>query len=418
MTSGSGMADINLADIKTIDGVDVAGKRVLVRADLNVPVDDGAVADATRIERVLPTIKSLTKAGAKVVLMSHFGRPKGERSPETSLKPVAAKLAELLRTDVQFFDDCVGPEIEAGVASLKDGDVALLENLRYHAGETKNDIGFAKQLAALGDVYVDDAFSCAHRAHASVEAIAHLMPAYAGMAMMAEINALSAALEDPKRPVMAVVGGAKVSTKIEVLTNLAQRMDMIVVGGGMANTFLFADGVDVGKSLCEPDFVQTVKEIAEKAKISGCAIVLPVDVVVADSLAEGVETCVCGVDEIPPDTLALDQGPASVAMLKDKLKEAQTILWNGPLGAFEITPFGTATFALAQAAADRSKAGTLVSVAGGGDTVRALNMAGAADKFTYISTAGGAFLEWLAGKQLPGVVVLAGDTNPKQSAVA
>lgn len=418
MTSGSGMADINLANIKTIDGVDVAGKRVLVRADLNVPVDDGAVADATRIERVLPTIKSLTKAGAKVVLMSHFGRPKGERSPETSLKPVAAKLAELLRTDVQFFDDCVGPEIEAGVASLKDGDVALLENLRYHAGETKNDIGFAKQLAALGDVYVDDAFSCAHRAHASVEAIAHLMPAYAGMAMMAEINALSAALEDPKRPVMAVVGGAKVSTKIEVLTNLAQRMDMIVVGGGMANTFLFADGVDVGKSLCEPDFVQTVKEIAEKAKISGCAIVLPVDVVVADSLAEGVETSVCGVDEIPPDTLALDQGPASVAMLKDKLKEAQTILWNGPLGAFEITPFGTATFALAQAAADRSKAGTLVSVAGGGDTVRALNMAGAADKFTYISTAGGAFLEWLAGKQLPGVVVLAGDTNPKQSAVA
>ncbi|MGD8422197.1 MAG: phosphoglycerate kinase, partial [Methyloceanibacter sp.] len=290
MTSGSGMADINLANIKTIDGVDVAGKRILVRADLNVPVDDGAVADATRIERVLPTIKSLTKAGAKVVLMSHFGRPKGERSPETSLKPVAAKLAELLRTDVQFFDDCVGPEIEAGVALLKDGDVALLENLRYHAGETKNDIGFAKQLAALGDIYVDDAFSCAHRAHASVEAIAHLMPAYAGMAMMAEINALSAALEDPKRPVMAVVGGAKVSTKIEVLTNLAQRMDMIVVGGGMANTFLFADGVDVGKSLCEPDFVQTVKEIAEKAKISGCEIVLPVDVVVADSLAEGVET--------------------------------------------------------------------------------------------------------------------------------
>ena len=418
MTSGSGMADINLANIKTIDGVDVAGKRILVRADLNVPVDDGAVADATRIERVLPTIKSLTKAGAKVVLMSHFGRPKGERSPETSLKPVAAKLAELLRTDVQFFDDCVGPEIEAGVALLKDGDVALLENLRYHAGETKNDTGFAKQLAALGDIYVDDAFSCAHRAHASVEAIAHLMPAYAGMAMMAEINALSAALEDPKRPVMAVVGGAKVSTKIEVLTNLAQRMDMIVVGGGMANTFLFADGVDVGKSLCEPDFVQTVKEIAEKAKISGCEIVLPVDVVVADSLAEGVETSVCGVDEIPPDALALDQGPASVAMLKDKLKEVQTILWNGPLGAFEITPFGTATFALAQAAADRSKAGTLVSVAGGGDTVRALNMAGAADNFTYISTAGGAFLEWLAGKQLPGVIVLAGDTNPKQSAVA
>ena len=418
MTSGNGMTDINLANIKTIDGVDVAGKRVLVRADLNVPVEDGAVADATRIERVIPTIKSLAKAGAKVVLMSHFGRPKGERTPETSLEPVAVKLAELLGTDVQFFNDCVGPEVEAGVASLKDGDVALLENLRYHAGETQNDIGFAKQLAALGDIYVDDAFSCAHRAHASVEAIARLMPAYAGMAMMAEINALSAALEDPKRPVMAVVGGTKVSTKLEVLTNLAQRMDMIVVGGGMANTFLFADGVDVGKSLCEPDFVQTVKEITDKAKASGCEIILPVDVVVAGSLAEGVDTSVCGIDEIPRDALALDQGPASVAMLKEKLKEAQTILWNGPLGAFEIAPFGEATFALAQAAAGRSKAGELVSVAGGGDTVRALNMAGAADKFSYISTAGGAFLEWLAGKQLPGVVVLAGDTNPTQSAVA
>ena len=418
MTPGSCMADINLGNIKTIDGVDVAGKRVLVRADLNVPVEDGAVADATRIKRVLPTIKSLAKAGAKVVLMSHFGRPKGERTPETSLKPVAVKLAELLGTDVQFFNDCVGPEVEAGVASLKDGDVALLENLRYHAGETKNDIGFAKQLAALGDIYVDDAFSCAHRAHASVEAIARLMPAYAGMAMMAEINALSAALEDPKRPVMAVVGGTKVSTKIEVLTNLAQRMDMIVVGGGMANTFLFADGVDVGKSLCEPNFVQTVKEITDKAKASGCEIVLPVDVVVAGSFAEGVDTSVCGVAEIPPDALALDQGPASVAMLKEKLKEAQTILWNGPLGAFEIAPFGEATFALAQEAAGRSKAGELVSVAGGGDTVRALNMAGAADRFSYISTAGGAFLEWLAGKQLPGVVILAGDFNPTQSAVA
>ncbi|WP_245409423.1 phosphoglycerate kinase [Methyloceanibacter sp. wino2] len=418
MTSGNGMADIDLASIKTIDGLDVAGKRVLVRADLNVPVEDGAVADATRIERVLPTIEALRKAGAKVVLMSHFGRPKGERSPETSLKPVATKLAELLGADVTFLDDCIGPDVEAGIASLKDGDVVLLENLRYHAGETKNDIGFAKQLAALGDIYVDDAFSCAHRAHASVEAIARLMPAYAGMAMMAEINALSAALENPKRPVMAVVGGAKVSTKIEVLTNLAQRMDMIVVGGGMANTFLFADGIDVGKSLCEPDFVDTVKEITEKAKASGCEIVLPVDVVVAKSLAEDVETSVCGVDEIPDDALALDQGPKSVELLIEKLEGAHTILWNGPLGAFEIAPFGAATFALATEAGARTKAGKLISVAGGGDTVRALNMAGAADNFTYISTAGGAFLEWLAGEQLPGVAVLADCATPPQSAVA
>ena len=418
MTTENGMADIDLAAIKTLDGLDVAGKRVLVRADLNVPVEAGVVADATRIERVLPTIEALRKGGAKVVLMSHFGRPKGERSPETSLKPVAAKLQDLLGTDVLFVHDCVGPEVEAAVAALKDGDLALLENLRYHAGETKNDIGFAKQLAALGDLYVDDAFSCAHRAHASVEAIARLMPAYAGMAMMAEINALSAALEDPQRPVMAVVGGAKVSTKIEVLTNLAQRMDMIVVGGGMANTFLFADGIDVGKSLCEPDFVATVKDITEKAKASGCEIVLPVDVVVATSLAERVKTSVCGVDEIPADAMALDQGPESVAVLKEKLAGTKTILWNGPLGAFEIAPFGEATFALAKEAARRSKDGTLISVAGGGDTVRALNEAGAADDFTYISTAGGAFLEWLAGKTLPGIAVLAGNAAPSHSAVA
>ena len=418
MTTENGMADIDLAAIKTLDGLDVAGKRVLVRADLNVPVEAGVVADATRIERVLPTIEALRKGGAKVVLMSHFGRPKGERSPETSLKPVAAKLQDLLGTDVLFVHDCVGPEVEVAVAALKDGDLALLENLRYHAGETKNDIGFAKQLAALGDLYVDDAFSCAHRAHASVEAIARLMPAYAGMAMMAEINALSAALEDPQRPVMAVVGGAKVSTKIEVLTNLAQRMDMIVVGGGMANTFLFADGIDVGKSLCEPDFVATVKDITEKAKASGCEIVLPVDVVVATSLAERVKTSVCGVDEIPADAMALDQGPESVAVLKEKLAGTKTILWNGPLGAFEIAPFGEATFALAKEAARRSKDGTLISVAGGGDTVRALNEAGAADDFTYISTAGGAFLEWLAGKTLPGIAVLAGNAAPSHSAVA
>lgn len=417
MSSAKGMGDIDLTTIKTIDGLDVSGKRVLVRADLNVPVEAGAVADATRIERVLPTITALRDGGAKIILMSHFGRPKGERTPETSLKPVAVKLEEMLGTKVVFLDDCIGPQVEAGVASLGDGDVGLLENLRYHKGETANDAAFAKQLAALGDIYVDDAFSCAHRAHASVEAIAHLMPAYAGRAMIAEINALKAALEDPKRPVMAVVGGAKVSTKIEVLTNLAKRMDMIVVGGAMANTFLYADGIDVGNSLCEPGFVSTVKEITEMAKTSGCEIVLPVDVVVADALAENVESRVCGATEIPSGMLALDQGPRSVEMLKEKLGKTETLLWNGPLGAFEIAPFGEATTALAREAAQRSKMGALISVAGGGDTVRALNMAGAADDFTYISTAGGAFLEWLAGKQLPGVAVLA-KGQAEQTAVA
>jgi len=417
VSSAKGMGDIDLTTIKTIDGLDVSGKRVLVRADLNVPVEAGAVADATRIERVLPTITALRDGGAKIILMSHFGRPKGERTPETSLKPVAVKLEEMLGTKVVFLDDCIGPQVEAGVASLGDGDVGLLENLRYHKGETANDAAFAKQLAALGDIYVDDAFSCAHRAHASVEAIAHLMPAYAGRAMIAEINALKAALEDPKRPVMAVVGGAKVSTKIEVLTNLAKRMDMIVVGGAMANTFLYADGIDVGNSLCEPGFVSTVKEITEMAKTSGCEIVLPVDVVVADALAENVESRVCGATEIPSGMLALDQGPRSVEMLKEKLGKTETLLWNGPLGAFEIAPFGEATTALAREAAQRSKMGALISVAGGGDTVRALNMAGAADDFTYISTAGGAFLEWLAGKQLPGVAVLA-KGQAEQTAVA
>ncbi len=417
MSSAKGMGDIDLTTIKTIDGLDVSGKRVLVRADLNVPVEAGAVADATRIERVLPTITALRDGGAKIILMSHFGRPKGERTPETSLKPVAVKLEEMLGTKVVFLDDCIGPQVEAGVASLGDGDVGLLENLRYHKGETANDAAFAKQLAALGDIYVDDAFSCAHRAHASVEAIAHLMPAYAGRAMIAEINALKAALEDPKRPVMAVVGGAKVSTKIEVLTNLAKRMDMIVVGGAMANTFLYADGIDVGNSLCEPGFVSTVKEITEMAKTSGCEIVLPVDVVVADALAENVESRVCGATEIPSGMLALDQGPRSVEMLKEKLGKTETLLWNGPLGAFEIAPFGEATTALAREAAQRSKTGALISVAGGGDTVRALNMAGVADDFTYISTAGGAFLEWLAGKQLPGVAVLA-KGQAEQTAVA
>ena len=417
MSDDAGMGGVDLSRIKTIDGLDVKGKRVLMRADLNVPVENGHVADATRIERVLPTIEALRSGGAKLVIMSHFGRPKGERSPETSLKPVAAKLQEMLGTRVSFLDDCVGPDVEAGVNALKDGDVALLENLRYHKGETANDAGFAKQLAALGDIYVDDAFSCAHRAHASVEAITHLLPSYAGKSMMAEIEALASALHNPKRPVMAIVGGAKVSTKIDVLTNLVQRMNVVVVGGGMANTFLYAQGVDIGNSLCEPDLEDIALDIIDKAKVSGCEIMLPVDQVVAKELAPGAETVVCDTGTVPAGMMILDVGPKSIARLKEKLGEMATLLWNGPLGAFEITPFGEGTFALAREAGRLSKDGKLITIAGGGDTVRALNTTGAAPDFTYISTAGGAFLEWLAGEQLPGVVALAGG-DTKHSAVA
>jgi len=401
------MKTIDFTSIKTLDGLDVKGKRILVRADLNVPVENGHVADATRINRVLPTINALRENGAKVIVLSHLGRPKGERSPETSLRPVAAKLQELLGAPVRFFDDCIGPEVKSGLESLEDGDVAMLENLRYHKGETANDMDFAKELAALGDIYVDDAFSSAHRAHASVEAIAHLMPSYAGLLMMAEIDAVGRAIEDPKHPVMAIVGGAKVSTKIDVLANLVTRMDVVVVGGGMANTFLHAQGVNVGNSLYEPDFVETVKEVAAKAKASGCEIVLPVDEVIAKELAPGVETRVCDVDAIPSDMMVLDQGPKSIERLKQRLREMKTLLWNGPLGAFEIEPFGKGTLALAHEAGKLSREGKLISVAGGGDTVRALNMAGVAQDFTYVSTAGGAFLEWLAGRQLPAVAALA-----------
>jgi len=401
------MKTIDFSSIKTLDGLDVKDKRVLVRADLNVPVENGHVADATRIQRVLPTINALRENGAKVIVMSHLGRPKGERSPETSLRPVAAKLQELLGAPVRFFDDCVGPEVKSGLESLKDGDVAMLENLRYHKGETANDMDFAKELAALGDIYVDDAFSSAHRAHASVEAIAHLMPAYAGLLMMAEIDAVGRAIEDPKRPVMAVVGGAKVSTKIDVLANLVTCMDLVVVGGGMANTFLHAQGVNVGNSLYEPDFVDTVKEVAAKAKESGCEIVLPIDEVVAKEFAPGTEWKVCDVSAIPSDMMVLDQGSKSIERLKERLREMKTLLWNGPLGAFEIEPFGKGTLALAHEAGKLSREGKLISVAGGGDTIRALNMAGVAQDFTYVSTAGGAFLEWLAGRQLPAVAALA-----------
>jgi len=412
------MADVDLSSIKTIDDLDVEGKRVLVRVDINVPIENGDVADDTRIKRVLPTIAKLKQGGAKVILLSHLGRPTGERSPETSLRPVAKRVEELLNGGpVLFLDDCVGPEVENGLKSLGNGDVAMLENLRYHEGEKANDMGFAKQLAALGDIYVDDAFSSAHRAHASVEAIAHLMPAYAGKLMMAEISALSIALADPKRPVMAIVGGAKVSTKIDVLKNLATCMDVLVVGGGMANTLLNAQGVNVGNSLYEPDFVETVKEVLASAKKAGCEIFLPVDEVVANELAPGTEWKVCGVNDIPSDMMVLDQGPKSIERLKEKLGEMQTLLWNGPLGAFEVAPFGKGTLALAEESGRLSKEGKLVSIAGGGDTVRALNMVGATPDFTYVSTAGGAFLEWLAGRQLPAVMALASQASPARAAV-
>ncbi len=418
MSSQPSMADIDLSSIKTIDDLDVEGKRVLVRVDLNVPIENGDVADDTRIKRVLPTIAKLKQGGAKVILMSHLGRPKGERSPETSLRPVAKRVEELLNGGpVLFLDDCVGPDVENGLKSLGNGDVAMLENLRYHEGEKANDVGFAKQLAALGDIYVDDAFSSAHRAHASVEAIAHLMPAYAGKLMMAEISALSIALADPKRPVMAIVGGAKVSTKIDVLKNLATCMDVLVVGGGMANTLLNAQGVNVGNSLYEPDFVETVKEVLASAKKAGCEIFLPVDEVVANELAPGTEWKVCGVNDIPSHMMVLDQGPESIECLKTRLGDMKTLLWNGPLGAFEVAPFGKGTLALAEEAGRLSKEGKLVSIAGGGDTVRALNMVGATPDFTYVSTAGGAFLEWLAGRQLPAVMALANQASPATAAV-
>jgi len=406
---GKGSAGgLDLSRVRSIDGVDVHGKRVLVRVDFNVPIEGGAVADPTRITRVLPTIAKLAREGAKVIVLSHLGRPKGVISPETSLRPVAQKMKELMPgTTVRFVGDCIGEEAKRGLGALNPGDVAVLENLRFYPGEEKNDPGFAKRLAAHGDLYVDDAFSSAHRAHASIEAIADFLPAYAGLLMMADITALGEALENPERPVMAIVGGAKVSTKIEVLTNLVTRMDVLVVGGGMANTFLLAQGIEIGASFCEPDFVATAKDIMARAERSSCEIVLPSDVDVAKALKEGVDWQVCPVGKVPADGMILDFGPESVADMKRRLASVRTVLWNGPLGAFETAPFGEATFAIAREVARLTKDGKLVSVAGGGDTVRALNEAHAADDFSYVSTAGGAFLEWLGGHELPAVLALA-----------
>ena len=398
--------------MKSIASADVAGKRVLVRADLNVPIRDGKITDSTRIERFLPTVKDLLERGAKVIVMSHFSRPKGKVVPEMTLLPVATKLAHMLKdrqilnAKVRFAENCIGPAAQTAVDKLENGQVALLENLRFHEGEEANDESFAKELAKLGDLYVNDAFSCSHRAHASTHAIAWALPAYVGPSMKAELDALSAALDDPKRPTCAVVGGAKVSTKIPVLTNLARKMDMLIIGGGMANTFLHAQGVAIGKSLCEPDFADEVHKINAAAAESGCKILLPIDVVVADEFKEGAHNVTCDLDAVAEEGMILDAGPKTVEMYKEHLQSCKTVLWNGPLGAFEIKPFDVGTFELAREAARLSRENGLISVAGGGDTVAALNDAGVSADFTYISTAGGAFLEWLEGRELPGVVAL------------
>jgi phosphoglycerate kinase len=395
-----------MPEFRTLDDGDFAGKRVLLRVDLNVPVKDGKVTDATRIERVAPTIRELSENGAKVILLAHFGRPKDGPDPSLSLNPVAEAVEGVLGRPVAFAGDCIGEPAEKAVDAMGNGDVLLLENTRFHKGEEKNDPDFTRSLAENGDVYVNDAFSAAHRAHASTEGLAHLLPAYAGRAMQEELEALEKGLGNPARPVVAIVGGAKVSTKIDLLMNLTHKVDALVVGGGMANTFLAARGVEVGKSLCEHDLAETAKRIMIEAAEAGCAMILPTDAVVAKEFKAGAASETVAVDKVPADAMILDAGPMTVEAVNQWIDRAATIVWNGPLGAFEIEPFDKATVEAARHAAERTKEGRLVSVAGGGDTVAALNHAGVADDFTYVSTAGGAFLEWMEGKALPGVEVL------------
>ena len=392
-----------MSRFRTLDEANLAGKRVLCRLDLNVPIADGKVTDATRIERVIPTLREIMDKGGGLIILAHFDRPKGKVVPEMSLQPVAAALEQHLGRPVRFvFTDWrEKPEVE-----VKPGECVLMENTRYHPGEENNGAAFAKMLGSLGDLYVNDAFSASHRAHSSTEGIAHVIPAFAGRAMQAELKALQATLETPQRPVVAIVGGAKVSTKLDLLGNLMQKVDALVIGGAMANTFLLAQGYGVGKSLAEADLVETARKILESAKTSQCAIILPVDAIVAREFKAGAESHDYGIEAIPADGMILDIGPLSIERVRSAIDDAHTIVWNGPLGAFEIPPFDTATSAVAKHVAARTKAGKLVSVAGGGDTVAALNHAGAAEDFTYISTAGGAFLEWLEGKPLPGVKAL------------
>lgn len=391
---------------KTLDDIDMDGKSVLVRVDLNVPMENGAVTDTTRIERIVPTVNDIIEGGGRPILMAHFGRPKGKPNPDMSLALIKDTVAQVLGRTVIFAEDCIGGPAKTAVAAQQPGEVILLENTRFHAGEEGNDGLFAASLAALGEVYVNDAFSAAHRAHASTEALARLRPAAAGRLMEAELKALEAALTEPDRPVVAVVGGAKVSTKLDLLGNLVRKVDTLVIGGGMANTFLVAKGLEIGTSLAEHDMADTAREIMARAEEAACEILLPVDIVCATEFAANADNVTVAADACPADRMILDAGPATVEKIAAAFEAAKTVIWNGPLGAFEIAPFDAATMAAAQKAAERTKAGDLVTVAGGGDTVAALNAAGVADDFTYISTAGGAFLEWMEGKTLPGVAAL------------
>jgi phosphoglycerate kinase len=390
---------------KTLDQADVAGKRVLLRADLNVPMRDGLISDLTRVERVGPTIQEIADRGGRVIVLSHFERPKGKRVPEMSLAPLAEALAEVLRRPVAFADDCIGPVAEAAVAAMQNGDVLLLENTRFHAGEEKNDPEFSAALAQLGDIYVNDAFSAAHRAHGSTEGIAHHLPSYAGRLMQAELEALEAALSKPERPVMAIVGGSKVSTKLDLLGNLLNKVDVLVIVGAMANTFLAAKGLPVGRSLQEKDLHDTARQIMTQAEQGSCEILLPVDSTVAQEFKAHAETRFLPVDA-EHDGMALDVGPVTAQLIIDRLTAMKTLVWNGPLGAFEIPPFDASTMKVAKAVADLTQEGRLRSVAGGGDTVSALRQAGVLEELSYVSSAGGAFLEWLEGKTLPGVAAL------------
>jgi phosphoglycerate kinase len=394
-----------MLSFRTIDKADVKDKRVLVRVDLNVPMDNGRISDRTRIERMAPTIVEIADKGGKVILLSHFGRPKG-RDLKDSLKDVAAATAQIIQRPVAFAEDCIGETAEAAVNAMKPGDVLCLENTRFHPGEEKNDPSFIAALAKLGDIWVNDAFSVAHRAHASTEGLGHKLAAFAGRTMQAELEALTKALEDPERPVAAIVGGAKVSTKLELLGNLIEKVNALIIGGGMANTFLAAVGKSVGKSLAEHNLAPTARAILSKAKVKGCEIVLPVDAVVAQKFVANAPSRVVGIDDVGAEDMILDIGPNSVEHVVSVLARMKTLVWNGPFGAFELEPFDTGTVEVAEAAAELTEVGDLVSVAGGGDTVAALNAAGVADRLTYVSTAGGAFLEWMEGKPLPGVEVL------------
>jgi len=398
-----------MASFRTLDDIEVSGKTVLVRLDLNVPMKDGEVTDASRIERSVPTVKELLAKNAKVVVLAHFGRPKGKREASMSLRPLARPLGVALGVEVAFAEDCVGDVARRAVDALRPGQVLLLENLRFHAGEEKNDPAFADQLAALGDIYVDDAFSAAHRAHASITGVAERLPAVAGRLMQAEVEALTRVLEHPDRPVAAVIGGAKISTKLELLGNLIERVDLLILGGGMANTFLLAQGTPIGKSLCEKEMADTAREIMAKAEAGNCKLLLPIDARIASEFEEGAPSKVVVVELVPDDAMILDVGPGSVETFNGRIANCRTLVWNGPLGAFEVPPFDSGTREVAKHVAELTRTGKLMSVAGGGDTLAALAQAGVLDDLSYVSTAGGAFLEWLEGKELPGVAVLRKD---------